>query len=249
MTRADGEIPETAADDEADAREEKRERSLHWRRVRRRFLGAAAVVALIGLLWQLGDDSRPPQITPVAPSLEPFPELPPNASLQDAASELEAVEDFTPAPATVAAADAESVGEDAEESEESETPPESGKTESAKSSGTANAAQDSRSEKTAPKAVKDSVAVVDGDEDFFAVSAPSSFAVQVAAFGQKSRALRLARKLRGHDFAVKITAHESDGTLYFRVRAVGYAARADAELARQKIIRLGYPQALLRDQR
>ena len=101
MSRAEDETPEFAADD-LDAREDKTERRLQWRRARRRLFGAAAVFLLIGMLWQLGDDSRPPRIDPAAPSAETFPELSPSAVLQEAESELANADD-----SVLASADAE----------------------------------------------------------------------------------------------------------------------------------------------
>ncbi len=72
----------TDAPDNAGAREEKHERGLYWRRVRRRMVGATFFFLLIAMVWQLGSYSRPPAISPVAPSADSFPEIVPNETMQ-----------------------------------------------------------------------------------------------------------------------------------------------------------------------
>ena len=69
--------------------QEEREGRLYWRRVRRRLLGAATFIALIGILWQLGDNTRAPQINPAAPQTASFRPLEASETLQNAATELQ----------------------------------------------------------------------------------------------------------------------------------------------------------------
>lgn len=271
-----------SAPDEADARADKQERRSHWRRVRRRFLGAVAVFLLIGMLWQLGDDSRPPSVSPAEPSAEPFAQLAENPALQNAAAELDSAEDFTPA--TQESFYEDSAAADSQETDDAQTPvsesslpeessadeseneitvaesssPESSPSEESfadESENTITAAEtvaessspeNSPPEKTEPAVVADSAAEED-DSVFFEIDKLSGFSVQAGAFAERKRALRLARKLRGAGFSVKILPLRLEDALLFRVRAVGYPARADAELARREIVKLGYPAAAVRD--
>lgn len=237
-----GKNGETGAPDGAEAKEDKQERGLYWRRVRRRTTGIAAVFLLIGMLWQLGDSSRPPQIAPLAPSAEPFSELVPNEKLREVAAELESAEEFSSAPELIPAADAEEQSEQfsaaAEENKESE-------------SAELNAAPVAESESFAPPALSElsappPVADGDGENDFSAAAQESPFAVQVGAFRKKSGALSIARKLRADGYAVKLSNEDES---LFRVRAIGFNTRAEAEMAKREILAAGYAEAAVRDQR
>ncbi|MGI9296499.1 MAG: SPOR domain-containing protein [Gammaproteobacteria bacterium] len=267
MNRAENETPETAPDD-VDAREDKQERRSYWRRVRRRVLGAAAVFLLIGMLWQLGDDSRPPRIAPAAPSAEEFPELAVNPVLRDAAAELESAEEFTPAPEPEQvlygdfAADAEESAEPPPEiSDAAQTPPPEETAETAPSEETPPPEQSANEstadsettpppEETSPAVDADSSSSVADDSSlFFEISQLSGFSVQLGAFVERKLALRLARKLQNAGFTIKILPLRLEDNLLFRVRAVGYSSRAEAELARRDLVALGYSEAAVRDLR
>ena len=118
----------TDAPDNAGAREEKHERGLYWRRVRRRMVGATFFFLLIAMVWQLGSYSRPPAISPVAPSADSFPEIVPNETMQATDRDLRETESAfeyeelnptfsasTEPPSAPAAAIEESAEESAEE--------------------------------------------------------------------------------------------------------------------------------------
>ena len=90
MTKSDhlslAEVDEERADNQ-----EKRQ---YWRKIRRRLLGICTVVLLIGILWQLGDNTRVPQIVPQSPSNPELTAITPDEALLAAADDLSQTEDF-----------------------------------------------------------------------------------------------------------------------------------------------------------
>lgn len=90
MTKSDhlslAEVDEQRADNQ-----EKRQ---YWRKIRRRLLGICTVVLLIGILWQLGDNTRVPQIVPQSPSNPELTAITPDEALLAAADDLSQTEDF-----------------------------------------------------------------------------------------------------------------------------------------------------------
>ena len=221
-------------------REEQQARRRHWRRVRRRFVGAGAVFLLIGLLWQLGDDARAPNISPAPlPEAELSP-LEPGAEIQAAEESLaeteEALDGEVETEKTEIFSDTEYGTETAEELTENAEPAES--------------AEENAGENAATPAAEPAPVFGGADQNGEAENiSPSPFAVQIGSFVEEGRARRAAKKLNDNDFTVIVEEIVREGTLMRRVRAVGYQSRAEAELARQKLTVLGYGNAQIRDTR
>ena len=269
----------TDAPDNAGAREEKHERGLYWRRVRRRMVGATFFFLLIAMVWQLGSYSRPPAISPVAPSADSFPEIVPNETMQATDRDLRETESAfeyeelnptfsasTEPPSAPAAAIEESAEESAEELKPEELiseqkpeqkPPEEspeklrGETpEKLREESPEKSPEKLRGE-TPESEVAEDVAPLSADDesDFFVTEPFSPFAVQIGAFKIKNRALIVARKLRADGYVVRLQRIKQGAVWLFRVRVIGYESRAAAEVARREIIAAGYSEARIRDQR
>ena len=187
----------------------KHERGLYWRRVRRRMVGATFFFLLIAMVWQLGSYSRPPAISPVAPSADSFPEIVPNETMQATDRDLRETESAfeyeelnptfsasTEPPSAPAAAIEESAEESAEESPE-ESPeklrgetPEKLREESPEKSPEKLRGETPESEVAEVAEVTEDVAPLSADDesDFFVTEPFSPFAVQIGAFKiKKSR--------------------------------------------------------------
>ena len=263
----------TDAPDNAGAREEKHERGLYWRRVRRRMVGATFFFLLIAMVWQLGSYSRPPAISPVAPSADSFPEIVPNETMQATDRDLRETESAfeyeelnptfsasTEPPSAPAAAIEESEEESAEElkPEEliSEQKPEQKSPEKSPEKLRGDTPEKLRGETPESEVaevaeVTEDVAPLSADDesDFFVTEPFSPFAVQIGAFKIKNRALIVARKLRADGYVVRLQRIKQGAVWLFRVRVIGYESRAAAEVARREIIAAGYSEARIRDQR
>lgn len=229
---------------ETDEREEQQARRRHWLRVRRRFVGAGAVFLFIGLLWQLGEDARAPQIAPA-----PLPDTALSPVQPDA--ELQAVEDFY--------ADTEewTDGENTETAvinEPDAEPPADAATDGAEE--TENTAGDVADELAPPQeppqqeppAAEEPAAPSSSDAAKPAAS-DGGYAVKIGAFTAFDRGRRAENKLRAHNFLTETEEAVIEGVPFLRVFVVGYRTRAEAVAAQQKIEELGYKETKVYDRR
>ena len=82
-----------------------------------------------------------------------------------------------------------------------------------------------------------------------AVAAKSPFAVQIGSFSKKKNAMRAVKKLREKQFAADAEEVNVGGEKRWRVRAFGYASRAEATLAQKQLEASGHPKPLIVDLR
>ena len=82
-----------------------------------------------------------------------------------------------------------------------------------------------------------------------AVAAKSPFAVQIGSFAKKKNAMRAVKKLREKQFAADAEEVNIGGEKRWRVRAFGYASRAEATLAQKQLEASGHPKPLIVDLR
>ena len=82
-----------------------------------------------------------------------------------------------------------------------------------------------------------------------AVAAKSPFAVQIGSFSKKKNAIRAVKKLREKQFAADAEEVNVGGEKRWRVRAFGYASRAEATLAQKQLEASGHPKPLIVDLR
>ena len=82
-----------------------------------------------------------------------------------------------------------------------------------------------------------------------AVAAKSPFAVQIGSFAKKKNAMRAVKKLREKQFAADAEEVNVGGEKRWRVRAFGYASRAEATLAKKQLEASGHPKPLIVDLR
>ena len=82
-----------------------------------------------------------------------------------------------------------------------------------------------------------------------AVAAKSPFAVQIGSFAKKKNAMRAVKKLREKQFAADAEEVNVGGERRWRVRAFGYASRAEATLAQKQLEASGHPKPLIVDLR
>ena len=82
-----------------------------------------------------------------------------------------------------------------------------------------------------------------------AVAAKSPFAVQIGSFSKKKNAMRAVKKLREKQFAADAEEVNVGGERRWRVRAFGYASRAEATLAQKQLEASGHPKPLIVDLR
>lgn len=68
-----------------------------------------------------------------------------------------------------------------------------------------------------------------------------SFSVQVGAFSVEANAKRLARKLRDRHGSASVREGWVEGRLFYRVRAGKYSTLEEAEAAKERFARSGYP--------
>ena len=77
-------------------------------------------------------------------------------------------------------------------------------------------------------------------EDIGGINAGAGYVVQVGAFKQRLRAQQLAEDIRQLGFTVRLQSLERGGTPLWRVQAIGFASRAEAESAQMKLQQAGY---------
>ena len=82
-----------------------------------------------------------------------------------------------------------------------------------------------------------------------AVAAKSPFAVQIGSFAKKKNAMRAVKKLREKQFAADAEEVNVGGEKRWRVRAFGYASRAEATLVQKQLEASGHPKPLVVDLR
>ena len=241
--------------------EELQARLLHWRRVRRRFVGAVAVFLLIGLLWGLGEDSRAPVISPAAvPETEP-PPLTPGAEIEAAEAALAEEyalereefeesgggEEDKPADAAdsqepAGAPDGESAAEPGEEL--TAEPDGESAAESAEESAEESAAEQAEelaaepAEPAAGTVEKPAAETPEESADIESAIAEGKFppyAVQVGYFSEQWRARRLALELRETMLTPYVKKFNVGGIWFWRVYAAGYPTQAAAQVAAKKL--------------
>ena len=245
--------------------EELQARLLHWRRVRRRFVGAAAVFLLIGLLWGLGEDSRAPVISPAAvPEIEP-PPLTPGAEIEAAEAALAEEYALEREESEESGGDEEDKPADAEDSQEPAGAPdgelaaEPGEELTAEPDGesaaepdeelTAEPAEESAEEPAEELAAepaepaagtveKPAAETPEESADIESAIAEGKFppyAVQVGYFSEQWRARRLALELREKMLTPYVKKFNVGGVWFWRVYAAGYPTKAAAQVAAKKL--------------
>lgn len=255
----------SAEESEQEAQEARRQ---YWRRVRRRFVGAAAVALLIGLLWQLGGNPRAPKISPAPLPESAWEPLAPAEELADVAEDLDDTDDILNFPEIFPGAEEENLsGGEVDSSSGEET---SNGEESNAANAAANAAPGEEEIPAAEQSVPENEnAVADGSDSDSAVEikteieteteteiepetatdADAPFVVQIGAFQHNAKARRAEEKLRANNYKVAVEKITIEGVPIVRVRAAGYRTRAEAELARRKLAELGYRNAQVLDTR
>ncbi|MGU9951292.1 MAG: SPOR domain-containing protein [Gammaproteobacteria bacterium WSBS_2016_MAG_OTU1] len=307
---------------ETEAWEEQQERRVYRQRVRRRLLGAGAMVLLVVFVWRLGGVSNPPDIEP-APPPDDVPIADSSFGLNDIREKLQEIETFS-----FFRNDETEEFEEADETDEAESI-ESDSTNEADDLNSENSDSDSdnASNSESEVALSDGAAVIEADfginydagyeydyqidsvdesdqdrkdesdsnesasenesdqensqvslnnddnatnddkepeaieaeaiepdinsEDTpeVAQALKKPFTVRVGSFSVQKNALNTEKTLRENKFIAYIKKTSLNGVVYYRVRVAGYNSRAEAEVARRKIVALGYPDADVSDHR
>ena len=218
---------------------DKQETRFYWQRIRRGVLGGLVIMVAMILLWSIGDSAYTPDIRTVSPPDSDFPAVLPDQRLNEAAKDIQALEKIEIVKTrpkeklTVSVTVASSISASQETSQKTFINKNSENEEANTLQVTAKATS-----------VKASITA---DIDNNNVDEASPFMVQIGAFSEQKRARRVEKKLIQNKFKAQVEKIKRDNVFLYRVRAIGYQTRAQAELARQKIVELGYANAQIRD--
>ena len=237
----------------SETRADKQQRDLRRIQLRRRIIGALAIAAIAAFFLQLGNIKTPPSINPPALPTTAIAKPTITPDLQDARRRLQqtpeiikpTVQELSDSQYTDAA-DADNNANVISDSESD-------------ANNAANNINDSTIDNAGSQEAADLAAV---SELFFEKidSAPDSkntnsqtsnggFVVQIGAFAQDKRAKEISNFLRKKSYHVILENIVRDNKKITRVRVGVYKTRADAELARQELVALGYEDARINDLR
>ena len=253
-------------------RADNQEKRQYWRKIRRRLLGICTVVLLIGILWQLGDNTRVPQIVPQSPSNPELTAITPGEALLAAADDLSQTEDFiittvslaavailptatmalteesppqltAPLVSTITAEPKLSVESATESLVESTTESAAESTAESVAESTTESLAESTAESAAESTAESAESAAEHDLTL------SAYEVQIGSFEQKKAAVNLLETLRALKYKSRLNETYRGKVLFFQVRVTGYQTRAAAEIARRALIDLGYAGAYIYDNR